>query len=167
MEKSTRLAIARMEDTINSILQSTIDAVLAWTSRVLSGQQRTDFRPKLEMETFAMNQPQTSTCNDVCRFLSNFHFQADQSLSASNLNVLLQEVAVQFRSQLLDHFKKWQVSEVGGVVLARDMSRYVDLLKSWKIEDAGFTQGLEILTELASVFVLKPEALRERIRGQG
>ena len=114
-----------------------------------------------------MNRAQTNTCSDVCRFLNAFQAQADQSLSGSNLNILLQEVAVQFRSQLLDHFKKWQVSEVGGVVLARDMSRYVDLLKSWKIDDAGFGQGLEVLTELASLFVLKPEALKERMRGTG
>ena len=167
MEKATRQAIARMEDTINSILQSTIDAVLAWTSRVLTAQQRTDFRPRPEQETDAMNRAQTNTCSEVCRFLNAFQAQADQSLSGSNLNILLQEVAVQFRSQLLDHFKKWQVSEVGGVVLARDMSRYVDLLKSWKIDDAGFGQGLEVLTELASLFVLKPEALKERMRGTG
>lgn len=142
MEKSTRTAVSRMEDTINSIEQSTVDAVLNSTSRLLSGQQKFDFRPRLDQETDAMNRPQTATCADVCRFLRTFHAEAEKSLDGSNLNVLVLEVGVGVRSQLLEHFRKWQVSEVGGVVLARDMSRYVDLLKSWKIKDGATTVPL-------------------------
>jgi exocyst complex component 5 len=176
MEKNTRAAIARMEDQINSVEQATVDAVLNWAGRTLAGQQRTDFRPRPEMETYAMNQPQTPTCAEVVRFLGDsgaarggggtgFQAQAEQSFDGVNLRVLLSEVAVGVRSLLLDHFRKWQVSEVGGVVLARDMSRYVDLLKGWKLGDE-FAASLEVLTELASLFVLKPEALKERIRGE-
>ncbi|ETN44700.1 uncharacterized protein HMPREF1541_10370 [Cyphellophora europaea CBS 101466] len=170
MEKTTRAAIARMEDQINSVEQATVDAVLNWVSRTLAGQQRTDFRPRPEMETFAMNQPQTQTCAEVVRFLGGgsggFQAQAEQSFDGVNLRVFLSEVGVGVRGLLIEHFRKWQVSEVGGVVLARDMSRYVDLLKGWKVGEE-FAASLEVLTELASLFVLKPEALRERIRGEG
>ncbi len=175
MEKSTRTSIAGMEDTINTIEQSTVDAVLNWTSRTLANnQRREDFKPRIEMETYAMNQPMTRTCEDVTRFLAMFHAEAERSFDGANLNVLLAEVGVGVRGLLIEHFRKWQVSEVGGVVLARDMARYVDLLRSWKIKDAGgvgavagspWEVSLEMLTELASLFVLKPEALRERIRG--
>ncbi|RMZ84001.1 hypothetical protein DV737_g1386, partial [Chaetothyriales sp. CBS 132003] len=156
MEKRTRTTITRLEDTISAIEQTTVDAVLNWAGRTLANQQRQDFRPRPEQETQAMNMPQTQTCSDVCRFLTAFHAQAQQSFDGANLAALLSEVAVGFRSLLLEHFKKYQVSEVGGVVLARDMSRYV----AWKV-------ALDVMTELASVFVLKPEALRERIRGDG
>ena len=169
MEKSTRAAIARSEDTINNIEQATVDAVLNWVGRCLGQQQRTDFRPRPEMETHAMNQPQTPTCAEVVKFLGNqptgFQSLAESSFNGANLRVFLLEVAIGVRSLLIDHFRKWQVSEVGGVVLARDMSRYVDLLKSWKLGEE-FVAGLEVLTELASLFVLKPEALRERLRGE-
>ena len=171
MEKNIRTAISKMEDTINAIEQTSIDAVLNWTSRVLAGQQRQDFRPRPEQETYAMNMPQTQTCFDICRFLSTFQSQAEQSFDGANLRLFLSEVAIGVRSQLLEHFKKFQVSEIGGVVLARDMSRYVDLLKSWKLQEGedgrGWKVGLEVMTELASVFVLKPEALKERVRGDG
>ncbi|KPI36655.1 Exocyst complex component sec10 [Cyphellophora attinorum] len=167
MEKSRRAAIARGEDTINNIEQATVDAVLNWVGRCLGGQQRTDFRPRPEQETDAMNRPQTQTCADIIRFLgagpSGFQGLAEQSLDGANLKVLLSEVAVAY-AVTYRHFRKWQVSEVGGVVLARDMSRYVDLLRGWKLGEE-FTVGLEVLTELASLFVLKPEALKERIKG--
>jgi len=50
-------------------------------------------------------------------------------------------------------------------MLARDMSRYVQLLRSWNLDDT-FKASLEVLTELASIFVLLPDALKERLRGQ-
>jgi len=164
MEKSTRAAIVRMEDQISTIEQQTIEAVLNWTSRLLSSQSRLDFRPRQEAEGTALEQAQTATCDSVCKFLTAFQETAAQALDGTNLNVFLTEIGVGFRSQLLDHCKKWQVNRVGGVMLARDMSRYVQLLRSWNL-DPTFTASLEVLTELASLFVLHPDALKERLRG--
>ncbi|KAL2423768.1 Exocyst complex component SEC10 [Exophiala dermatitidis] len=167
MEKSTRTAVARIEDQINTIEQQTIDAVLNWTARLLSTQNRTDFRPRAETEAeaAALEQAQTPTCDSVCRFLAVFHDIAAECLDGANLHALLTEVAVGFRAQLLQHFTKYQVNRIGGVMLARDMSRYVQLLRSWNLDDP-FKASLEVLTELASVFVLLPDALKERLRGQ-
>ena len=184
MEKSARTAIVRIEDSINAIEQSTIDSVLNWTSRLLSAQNRADFRPRAETEAKSLEQPQTSTCGDVCRFLGAFHDLASQSLDGINLSVLLMEVAVGVRGMLLAHFTRYQVNRIGGVMLARDMSRYVQLLRSWELDstsdpnpsttgaDNGTSEGrafkasLEVLGDLASVFVLHPDALKERLRGQ-
>jgi exocyst complex component 5 len=46
MEKTTNLAINRMEDKVNSIMQRTVDAVLAWVTKLLSQQKRNDFKPR-------------------------------------------------------------------------------------------------------------------------
>ncbi|RMZ79806.1 hypothetical protein DV738_g3242, partial [Chaetothyriales sp. CBS 135597] len=170
MEKKTAATITQLEDTISNIEQATIDAVLNWTARTLANQQRQDFRPRPEQETQAMNMPQTQTCSDICRFLTTFYAQAEQSFDGANLGALLSEVALGFRSQLLEHFKKYQVSEVGGgrnsgssgVVSGGGVSARSS------IDDGGRAQAwklaLDVMTELASVFVLKPEALRERLR---
>jgi hypothetical protein len=166
MEKSTRSAVARIEDQINTIEQQTVDGVLNWTTRLLSNQSRTDFRPREEADaTVSLEQASTATCDAACRFLGLFHDTAAQSLDGANLDALLTEVAVGFRAQLLQHFTKYQVNRIGGVMLARDVSRYVQLLRSWSL-DGQFKASLEVLTELASIFVLLPDALKERLRGQ-
>jgi len=165
MEKNIRTAVVRIQDEINTIEQQTIDAVLNWTSRLLSNQSRTDFRPRAETEVISLEQAQTPACDSVCKFLGVFHDTASQSFDGANLDVLLTEVAVGFRAQLLQHFTKYQVNRIGGVMLARDMSRYVQLLRSWNLDDT-FRASLEVLTELASIFVLLPDALKERLRGQ-
>jgi hypothetical protein len=202
MEKSTRTSIARIEETINTITQLTIDAVLNWTARLLTNQTRTDFRPRADTETISLEQAQTPTCDAVSRFLSTFHDTASSSFEGQNLSIMSLEVAVGVRAQLLDHFKKYHVNRVGGVMLARDMSRYTQLLRSWFSSAATtststsskttaaitstptptltltadtrsretdnvaqFITSLEVMTELASVFVLTPDALKERLRG--
>ena len=46
MEKNTSIAMAQMEDKVNSLMQRTIDVSIAWVSKLLAGQKKTDFRPK-------------------------------------------------------------------------------------------------------------------------
>lgn len=82
----------------------------------------------------------------------------------ANLTNLLTEIAVEFRSQLLEHFKKWQVNRLGAIMLVRDISAYVDLLRSWDL-GPQYNSTLEVLVEVGSLFVLKPEAVKERIKG--
>ncbi len=48
MEKTTNLAVNRMEDKVNSIMQRTIDVILAWITKLLSNQKKSDFRPRDE-----------------------------------------------------------------------------------------------------------------------
>ena len=172
MEKLARVSLTRMEDHVNVIEQRTIDAVSNWTARLLTQQLRQDFRPREEAEA-GLSLSSTSTCASVCKFLSSFHTLAAASFAAgsSNLNTLLTEVALEFRAQLLEHFKKWQVNRLGAIMLVRDISAYTDLLRAWHIEDPGFNAGLEVLSEIGGLFVLRPDAVRERLgrvgAGQG
>ena len=46
MEKNTDIAMTQMEDKVNSLMQRTIDVSIAWISKLLAGQKKTDFRPK-------------------------------------------------------------------------------------------------------------------------
>ncbi|KAJ5489551.1 hypothetical protein N7539_004441 [Penicillium diatomitis] len=46
MEKRISQTTSRIEEKINTIEQKTIDATLAWVSRLLSGQRKNDFRPR-------------------------------------------------------------------------------------------------------------------------
>lgn len=46
MEKTTNIAVNRMEEKVNSIMQRTIDVALAWVSKLLANQKKSDFRPR-------------------------------------------------------------------------------------------------------------------------
>ena len=170
MEKTAKSAVDRSEEKVNAILQRTIDVVNAWTAKLLAGQKKTDYRPRDDAPgtsgTAWLEQLQTPTCASVFAFLSKYH---NLSLTAippgANLTMVLTESAQQFRAQLLEHFKKFSVNATGGIMVTKDMSRYIELLKGWEV-DPGFEGSFEVLTEIGNLFVIGPEALKERLRGR-
>ncbi|KAJ5160668.1 uncharacterized protein N7482_007672 [Penicillium canariense] len=169
MEKRTSQTTSRIEEKINTIEQKTIDATLAWVSRLLSGQRKNDFRPRESDNAAWLEMLQTPTCASICTFLTRLHNIARASLpsSGSNVRQVLTEIALGTRGLLLEHFKRFAVSGPGGLMVTKDMTQYTDLLKSWDIDDEvkGPGGALDVLLEVGSLFVIGAEALRERIRG--
>lgn len=83
-----------------------------------------------------------------------------------NLISFLTEVALGVRASLLDHFKKFQVNAAGGLMVTKDITKYIELLRSWDL-DPSFEPSFEVLTEIGNMFVIGPEALKERLREKG
>ncbi|KAJ6190082.1 hypothetical protein N7519_000103 [Penicillium mononematosum] len=169
MEKRTSQTTSRIEDKINTIEQKTIDATFAWVSRLLSGQKKNDFRPRESDNTAWLEMLHTPTCASITSFLTRLHNIARTSLPSSGANVrqVLTEIALGIRGLLLEHFKRFSVSGPGGLMVTKDMTQYADLFRSWDIDEETKGPGgaLDVLLEVGSLFVIGPEALRERIRG--
>lgn len=51
-------------------------------------------------------------------------------------------------------------------MVSKDITRYNELLRSWPLAP-GFAASLELLGEIGNLFVIGPEALKERVRGGG
>ncbi|KAK2834924.1 hypothetical protein FQN49_006780 [Arthroderma sp. PD_2] len=170
MEKKTNLIMHRIEEKINSIEQKTVDVTLAWVARVLSGQKKNDFRPKEGVvdETGWLEMLQTPTCASISGFLTRLHNITLTSLpsSGSNVRVFLTEIALGTRALLLEHFKKFTVNAPGGLMVTKDMTRYTELVRSWNIDESvkGVGGVLDVLLEVGSLFVIGPQALKERVR---
>jgi hypothetical protein len=165
LEKQTNHFVERMEGKIDAILQKTIDTALTWTARLLSQQKKTDFRPR-DDANLQLDQLQTSTCQAIFTFLSRLHTRAKSSFSGRVRESFSEELAVGLRSLLLQHFKSYQVSLTGALVVSKDITKYIELLKSWELP-TSFDPSLEVLTEIANLFVIGPEALRDRLRNFG
>ena len=164
MEKTGSAALNRLEDKVNSILQRTIDVILTWTSKLLAQQKKTDFRPRDDAPGSWLEQLQTPTCASIFTFLTKFHNLALTSLSPSpNLVALMTETATGLRGQLLEHFRKWNVNAAGGIMVTKDVSKYIELMRGWEL-DESFPPTFEVLTEIGNLFVIGPEALKERLR---
>jgi len=165
LNKHTNAFVDRMESKIDSVLQKTIDAALAWTARLLSSQRKTDFRPK-DDTNLQLDQLQTSTCRGISSCLSRLHSRAASALSGRVRENFSLELAIGLRGLLLQHFKSYQVSLTGALVVSKDITKYIELLRSWELP-SSFDLSLEVLTEVANLFVISPEALRDRLRNLG
>ncbi|MCJ1462900.1 Exocyst complex component 5 [Pseudocyphellaria aurata] len=170
IEKITTLTMNRMEEKVNSIIQRTVDVALAWITKLLATQKKNDFRPRDDGPSSGgawQEMLQTSTCLSVLTFLKRLHSLVLIAFAPSaNLTSFLTELALGLRTALLEHFKKFQVNAAGGLMITKDITRYIELLRGWDLKPT-FEPTFEVLTEVGNMFVIGPEALRERLRGKG
>lgn len=160
MEIQTKSGVERIESKTNNIMRSTIAVVLNWVTKLLAWQKKADFRPK---DTDLAETLQTATCSSICAFLNRVNSLVSQAIDGQNLEVFSSEVAISIRDLLFEHFKKFQVSATGGLMVTKDISKYVSTLKTLTLSKEA-EGGVEILSEIGNIFIIGPEALRERSR---
>ena len=164
MERTRDTAIGRMEEKTNLTMQRTIDASISWIQRLLAQQKKTDFRPRDGAPNDDwLERIQTLTCESISDFLTRIFNLSLQALSGNNLEGFLNELATGVRSLLLEHFKKFQVSALGALMIQKDVRKYVTTLQEWPVS-ASIKSSLDVLVEIGALFVVKPEALRDRLR---
>jgi exocyst complex component 5 len=169
MEGKTKEAIRRMEEKSSSIIQRTIDVILNWITKLLASQKKVDFRPKDNELDGGRAGPgyleslQTTTCASICAFLTRARVATSETLDGNNLQAFSSELAMGVRDLLFDHFKKFQVNATGGLMVTKDISRYVSTLREWPMRKE-VESSLDLLSEIGNLFIIGPEALKERSR---
>jgi len=158
LDKRTDTFIDKMESKFDVIINKTIDAARNWTSKLLSNQKKSDFRIEEHM--------QTPTSIAICAFLNKTYKAVAAVFSGPVLDSFGHELALEVRSLLLVHFRSFQVSLTGGIVVKQDMTLYVDQLKKFNLPKS-FDSSLEILMEIPNIFALSADALKDRLRGIG
>ena len=165
MEKATSVAITRLEEKTNNIMQRTVDVILNYFAKQLASQGKHDFRPKdNSLEASMLEMLQTPTCQAAVTFLSRAHTLAVAALSGQNLVSFSTELARGVLAQLLEHFKKFQVNAAGGLMMTKDLAQYTATLRGFPAAPQ-VGSAIDLLPEIGTLFVVGPEALRERLRG--
>ncbi|KAG9245550.1 exocyst complex component Sec10-like protein [Calycina marina] len=170
MEKEAKFSIESIESKTNNVIRSTLTTVLNWIGRLLATQKKLDFRPKDSdldgsgragssyFEALA-----TATCLSVCSFLNRVASLLSIAIDGQNLEIFSCELANGVRNLVFEHFKKFQVNATGGLMVTKDMSRYVSTLKELTLPKE-FEQDMEVLSDIGNLFIIGSEALRERSR---
>lgn len=52
-------------------------------------------------------------------------------------------------------------------MVTRDMTKYAELVRGWPTGEELEPEAMNVLVDVANLFVIAPEALRERLRGAG
>ncbi|KUI66018.1 Exocyst complex component sec10 [Cytospora mali] len=163
MEAQAKMAMESIEKKTNSVIKSSVDVVVNWVSRSLATQRKTDFRPKdAELEIIA-ELLQTPTCQTICSFLKRVWISATQAIDGHNLEIFSSELALAIHRLLFEHFKRFSVNATGGLMVTKDINKYISTLKEWRVtkEVEGI---LDFLPEIGYLFIIGPEALREKSR---
>lgn len=163
MEAQAKMGIESIERKTNNVVKSSVDVVTNWVSRSLATQKKMDFRPKdNELEVMA-ELLQTQTCGTICGFLKRVLILAKQAIDGHNLEMFSSELGLAVHRLLFEHFKKFSVTATGGLMVTKDISRYVSTLKEWPLSQ-DVIAVVDILPEIGYLFMIGPEALREKSR---
>jgi len=166
MEAQTKMGIESIEKKTNSIMKMTMDVVVNWVTKTLSSQKKTDFRPRDNDLENLVDSLQTPTCLSICTFLGKVSRLTAQSVDGHNLEVFSSELALAIHRLLFEHFKKFPVNATGGLMVTKDIAKYASTLKELPLSKD--VEGIvEVLTEVGYLFIIGPEALRERSRNLG
>ncbi|GAO15962.1 uncharacterized protein UV8b_02473 [Ustilaginoidea virens] len=159
MEAQRNGAIDAIEKKTNAVMNIAIDVMANWVSKSLSGQKKQDFRPRgVELESL-----QTCTCLNICKFLVRASQEAGRAIDGLNAEKFFGELSLSIHELLFDHFKKFQVSATGGLMVTQDIAKYVSVMRDWPLAK-DVSVMVELLTEIGSLFIVGPEALREKAR---
>ncbi|KAF6813616.1 exocyst complex component Sec10 [Colletotrichum sojae] len=159
MTAQTKSAIDGIERKTNAVMRTSIDVVTNWVARSLAGQRKLDFRPR----DADLDSLQTPTCQTISQFLARASGCAARAVDGRNLEAWASETALAVVVLLLDHFKRFQVNATGGLMVAQDLSKYVSTLREWPLAPEVLA-SVELLAEIGSLFIVGPEALREKSR---
>ncbi|KAI1395493.1 exocyst complex component Sec10 [Hypoxylon fuscum] len=161
MEAQAKMGIESIEKKAGSIMKSTLDVIINWVSKSLAQQKKLDFLPKDDLSI--LESLQTPPCDSICKFLSKGTRLISQAIDGTNLEVFSSELALAIQRLLFEHFKKFKVNATGGLMVTKDITKYADTLKEWPLSK-DVEAAVELLTEIGYLFIIGPEALRERSR---
>jgi hypothetical protein len=165
IEKSTSSTLTTLESKLSNILNLTLTATLNWVSKCLQQQKKTDFKPKDEDEAYMASE--TPACQAVTQFLQRVAGQSTAALDGRNLHLFLAELARGLRTLVLDHLRKFSVSLTGGLIMSKDMAKYTELVRGWPTGEELEPGAMDVIIEVGQLFIIGPEALRERLRAAG
>ncbi|KAG6812997.1 hypothetical protein H0H92_014928 [Tricholoma furcatifolium] len=149
-------SVSRLEAGANHLLQRLTDSIVAWLTSQLTKQKRNDFNPRDDDLSFA--RVNTEPCIACCEVLEKVRDAAIQNLSGKNLEIFLTEIGVAFHSALLEHLRKFPVSATGGLMLAKDIKSYQDIIGTFGIP--ALQERFEFIRQLGNVFLVRPEILK-------
>lgn len=159
MEAQKKTVIDSIEKKTNDVFKTTIDVIANWVAKSLNNQKKQDFRPRDgELESL-----QTPTCQAICTFLARATQTTGRAIDGQNAEKFYSELALSLVKLLFDHWKKFQVNATGGLMVTQDIAKYVATIRAWPLVKEVAT-AVELVTEIGSLFIVGPEALREKSR---
>ncbi|KAJ2481108.1 Exocyst complex component 5 [Coemansia sp. RSA 2131] len=148
--------MSRVEMNLNLITNKFVGACKQWIGGLLGKQRKGDFRPA--EDDFTALEAGTQPCRQCTEFLRRVEHACRQSLGTDNQARVLGEVGSALHAMLMDHLRKFVVSVAGGLVLAKDVSRYRETIASFGI--AALADKFAVLQDISNIFLVQPTALK-------
>ncbi|KAJ2625143.1 F-box protein: endocytic membrane traffic, recycling ReCYcling 1 [Coemansia spiralis] len=152
-----------IDDSIAVGMDCVIEIILRQTQHILDTEQRNDdYHPDTNV---SLTLTPTLACTRAVQFLGESTTMLHSMTTQKQMReVFLGEIGVRLFNILLEHIKRFQITEPGGFQLIADLNLYYD----WAAEnvDPDTLRFFTALKDLANCFILAPRDLRGFLRDQ-
>lgn len=146
--------VAQCEISLNVILNDTLDHFRVKLQSQLAKQKKRDFNcNNIEDDTEA--------CELVSNYLVEIHSSIVSAMNGANLEKILIKIGMEVLHQLLEHYKKFTVNSIGGIVLTKDVIRYQSVIDGWKIPE--LSEQFQILREIGNLFTVQTDLVNSLV----
>lgn len=146
--------VAQCEVSLNIILQDALEQFRTKLQALLSKQKKKDFNcSNIEDDTEA--------CELVSNYLVDVHAKVLFAMNGANLEKLLIKIGMEVLHQLLEHYKKFTVNSIGGIVLTKDVLRYQSVIDEWDIPE--LSEQFQILKEIGNLFTVQADLVNSLV----
>ena len=93
--------------------------IVLYLNHLLTMQKKTDYKPR--DEAAAIMTPATETCLHCIEYLSKMNGKLRESFHSSGqaYEIVQTEIMVAFHLLLLEHLKKYQITDTGGLLISK------------------------------------------------
>ncbi|KAJ2079970.1 Exocyst complex component 5 [Coemansia sp. RSA 988] len=148
--------MSRVELSLNLITNKLIGVCTQWIGGILGKQRKGDFRPA--EDDFTAFEMGTQPCRQCTDFLRRVEQACRQNLGTENQERILADVGNALHRILMEHLRKYVVSVAGGLVLAKDVSRYREAITSFGVP--ALNDKFAVLQDISNIFLVQPTALK-------
>ncbi|KAJ2779751.1 Exocyst complex component 5 [Coemansia javaensis] len=148
--------MSRVEASLNVIVNKLAGACTQWIGGLLGKQRKGDFRPA--EDDFTAFEMGTQPCRQCTEFLHRIEQACRRALGPENQERVLGDIGNALHRMLMEHLRRYVVSVAGGLVLAKDVSRYREAVSAFGIP--ALNAKFAVLQDISNIFLVQPSALK-------
>jgi len=123
-ENEKNKQLAKLEEKIEEGIRKSLSALISAIEIILSNQSKKDFKLKNEARTQSIDGV-TKTCTNCINFIFQVKAMFEKNMDGRNVDSTIAEFGNRIYSTLLNHFKKFKISQgLGGLQLLQDLTAY-------------------------------------------
>lgn len=149
----TNNSIKKCEILFNIVLNALAEVCVSCFQASLAKQKRKDFISKSQ----DLIDQDTLPAIEIVNSLVSIYSQLCAHLRGANLVAVLNRIGENLFDLLLQHYSKFQVSSIGGIIVTKDIIGYQNVIESWNIPN--LIDKFATLRELANLFTVQPDLL--------
>lgn len=146
---------SRLHEKMNDVIFREMEGLLGWVQRILNKQPLDDYETRKDGGNSA-------TCNLLCKEIKRLPSYVYNFMDGNNVSSWIEEFGAGFFALLLDHMRRFRISETGAVMLNSDLSRYQEIMGLFKHDRVGIYFG--IVKEIGKLFLIQPGNLKRLLK---